>query len=292
MTNKPIATLGNFDGVHLGHQHMIKRVVELAKQQGSPSIVIVFEPQPLEYFSEDPPARLTTFHEKSVMFRSLGVDQVYCLDFNVEMASLSAESFVQDILAKRFSIGHLVVGDDFRFGHQKQGDLALLQALGAVHGFTSEGVGSIMVGSERVSSTGIREALKSGNLALAAQWLGRSYSMRGIVQKGDQRGRLLGYPTANLEPARVKVPLTGVFAVTVPGLGRGMANLGTRPTVDGFKTLLEVNIFDFNQSIYGQEIEVVFCHKIRDEQRFESLEALKAQIQADHTAVESYFHHG
>jgi riboflavin kinase/FMN adenylyltransferase len=290
-----IATLGNFDGVHVGHQQMIKTLVERANKANVPSMVIVFEPQPLEFLSDNPPARLTTFHEKSVIFKQMGVDQIHCLEFNQDLALMSPEDFIQSILSESLHIQHLVVGDDVHFGHQKRGDLALLQALGPQYGFTTEGLGSIMVGSERVSSTAVREALKAGNLARAEQLLGRPYSMRGVVQAGDQRGRLMGYPTANIDPARVRVPLTGVFAVKVlrhcdPEIG--MANLGTRPTIGGLKTLLEVNIFDFNESIYGQEIEVEFCHKIRDEQRFESMEALIAQIKADKLAVESYFHHG
>jgi riboflavin kinase/FMN adenylyltransferase len=318
-----IATLGNFDGVHLGHQQMIKTLVERAKEANVPSMVIVFEPQPLEFLSDNPPARLTTFHEKSVIFKQMGVSQIHCLEFNQDLALMSPEDFIQSILSESLHIQHLVVGDDVHFGHQKRGDLALLQALGPQYGFTTEGLGSIMVGSERVSSTAVREALKAGNLARAEQLLGHPYSIRGVVQAGDQRGRLMGYPTANIDPARVKVPLTGVFAVKVlrhcdaknvrhcepqakqstTGMDCfvgvpprndeiGMANLGTRPTIGGLKTLLEVNIFDFNESIYGQEIEVEFCHKIRDEQRFESMEALIAQIKADKLAVESYFHHG
>jgi len=291
-----VVTLGNFDGVHLGHQAMLQKMVKQAKEQGCPSMVVVFEPQPLEYFSAHPPARLTNYQEKCAIFETLGVDLVLCLDFNAELARMSAEDFVKKILVEALGIRHILVGDDFKFGQNRQGDLALLQRLGPDHGFTSEGLESIMNGLERVSSTGIREALKAAQFERAAQGLGRPYSMRGLVERGDQRGRLLGYPTANIAPGRITLPFTGVYAVKVHGLEDqallGMANLGTRPTVDGKKTLLEVNIFQFDQTLYGQSLEIEFCHKIREEQRFESLAALTAQIQADHLAVESYFHHG
>jgi riboflavin kinase/FMN adenylyltransferase len=291
-----VVTLGNFDGVHLAHQRMIQALVAQAHAWGVSSGVILFEPQPLEFFSELPPARLTSFEEKCQVLEGLGVDYVLRLEFNEAMAAMPAEAFVETVLVKALGVKHVLVGDDFRFGWQRQGDLALLTRLGTQHGFTTEGLASIMDGSDRISSTGVRQALKAGEFDRAARWLGRPYSMRGVVQHGDQRGRTLGYPTANLDPGRNPLPFTGVYAVKVHGLGPtpllGMANLGTRPTVDGRKTLLEVNIFNFDQTIYGQGIEVEFCHKIRNEQRFESLDALKAQIHADHLAVESYFHHG
>lgn len=291
-----VATLGNFDGVHRGHQHMLQETVALAQQRQCPSMLILFEPQPLEYFSPNPPARLTTLDEKCIEAAKLGLDIVLCLDFGPELASMSPEDFISMVLHEALAVSHLIVGDDFRFGRGREGDFALLQRLGAHYGFTSTGLGSIIDAGQRISSTRIREALKVGNFDLAARLLGRPYTMRGLVEQGDQRGRLLGYPTANMSPGRRMVPFTGVFGVKIHGLGSvpllGMANLGTRPTVDGQKTLLEVHIFHFNETIYGKTLEVEFCHKIRDEQRFASLDALKAQIQADHIAVESYFNHG
>lgn len=290
-----VATLGNFDGVHLGHQQMVQTVVQMSKAAQHPSMVILFEPQPLEYFSPTPPARLTTLDEKCALFEPLGVDYVLCLDFNAALASQTAEAFITTVLGQALAVTHVLVGDDFRFGKDRQGDLALLNILGPQCGFTSSGLGSIMDEGVRVSSTGIREALAAGDFTRAQRWLGRPYTMRGVVQEGDKRGRLIGYPTANIAPGRVVVPFKGVYAVKVHGLDKtywGMANLGTRPTVDGQKTLLEVHIFDFDEIIYGKSLEVEFCRKIRDEQRFSSLDALKTQIQADHIAVESYFHHG
>jgi riboflavin kinase/FMN adenylyltransferase len=275
---------------------MVQLLVALAQEQACPSMVILFEPQPLEFFSPEPPARLTTFDEKCAALEPLGVDTVLCLDFNEALAQMPAETFVESLLVKALGVRHVLVGDDFRFGRGRAGDLALLEAMGKEHGFTSQGLGSIMDGSDRISSSAIRGALKAGNFEAAARWLGRPYTMQGVVQQGDQRGRTLGYPTANLDPGRISLPFTGVYAVRVQGLGpealEGMANLGTRPTVDGRKTLLEVHLFHFDQTIYGRNITVEFCHKIRDEQRFESLAALRAQLQADHLAVESYFHHG
>lgn len=291
-----VVTLGNFDGVHIGHQHMLETTMVKAQEQGCPSLVIVFEPQPLEYFSSTPPARITHFDEKCEQLAKFNPDYLLCLPFNAELANLSPEAFVQSLFVDTLGVQHVVVGDDFRFGKDRAGDFAGLEALGQAHGFTIQGVGSIMEGGQRVSSTRIREALASGDFPLAASLLNRPYAMAGTVQQGDKRGRQLGYPTANIDPQRRVLPLQGVFAVKVHGLGQqpllGMANIGTRPTVDGRKTLLEVNIFNFDQDIYGQKLNIEFCHKIRNEQRFESLDALMAQIQADHLAVESYFHHG
>lgn len=290
-----IVTLGNFDGVHIAHQAMIKAIVSQAQQAGVPSMVILFEPQPAEFFTNTPPARLSTLVEKCQVIESLGVDFVLCLSFDATLASMSAHEFVKTILVDKLKIKHILVGDDFRFGHQREGDYSLLSRLGEDFGFTTESMHSIMGDGLRVSSTGVREALKQGDFEAAARLLGRSYTMRGQVVHGDERGRLLGYPTANVEPGRKVLPVLGVFAVKVHGLGsvyRGMANVGTRPTVDGLKTLIEVNLFDFNDTLYDKNIEIEFCKKIRDEQRFPSVDALKAQLNLDKTQVEAYFTHG
>lgn len=290
-----VLTLGNFDGVHIGHQAMIRRTVERAKSLNVPSIVIVFEPQPAEFFSGEPPARLTTFNEKCQAMAPLGVDAVLCLTFDNTMAELSAEDFVKTILVDKLKARHVLVGDDFRFGHARTGDHALLSRLGEAFGFTTEAMHSIMGDGFRVSSTQVRVALKAGDFETAARLLGRPYHIEGRVVHGDERGRLLGYPTANIEPSRLVLPLRGVFAVRVQVLGQayeGMANVGTRPTVDGLKTLIEVNLFDFNETIYDQDITVIFCAKMRDEQRFSSIDELKAQLNLDKTQVKAYFTHG
>lgn len=287
--------MGNFDGVHIGHQAMIRHMVGKARALNAPAIVIVFEPQPAEFFVSEPPARLTTFAEKCEAMAPLGVDAVLCLTFDKAMADLSAEDFVKTILVDTLRVKHVLVGDDFRFGHDRAGDYALLSSLGEAFGFTSEAMQSIMGDGFRVSSTQVRATLKTGDFEAAARLLGRPYHITGRVVHGDERGRLLGYPTANIEPGRKVLPLRGVFAVKVQVLGReykGMANVGTRPTVDGLKTLVEVNLFDFNESIYDQSINIIFCAKMREEQRFSSVDELKAQLNVDKTQVKAYFTHG
>lgn len=290
-----IATLGTFDGVHLGHRQMIQHVVAAAKAQQAPSLVMIFEPHPSEYFQETPPARITTLREKCAQLEKLGVDYVLCLHFNQKLSQLSAHDFVQQLLVDKLGVKAVMVGDDFRFGHQRQGDFALLKSLGDSLGFEAWQQATIAENGERVSSSRVREALKQGDFELAERLLGRPYSMLGRVYEGDKRGRLLGYPTANINPKRKVVPIRGVFAVEIQGLDKpyaGMANLGTRPTVSGTKTLLEVNIFDFKQDIYGRWLDIVFIEKIRDEKRFESLDALKAQIANDEQTVKGVMSHG
>lgn len=290
-----VVTLGNFDGVHIGHQAMIQHTADKAKSLNVHSIVIVFEPQPAEFFSPQPPARLTTFTEKCHAIELLGIDAVLCLNFDQALAELSAEDFVKTILVEKLNVKHVLVGDDFRFGHDRAGDYALLSRLGKAFGFTTEAMHSIMGDGLRVSSTQVRAALKAGDFEATTRLLGRPYHIEGQVIHGDERGRLLGYPTANLEPGRMVLPLSGVFAVKVQVLNHeyeGMANVGTRPTVDGLKTLIEVNLFDFNETIYDQWINIIFCEKMRDEQRFSSVDELKAQLNLDKTQVKAYFTHG
>lgn len=291
-----IITIGNFDGVHRGHQLMVQDIVTQAKALNVPSLVMLFEPQPMEFFSENPPARITTLTEKCDVLSKLGLDAVLCLPFDEDFAEKPAEAFVKDILVDKLKVKHVLIGDDFRFGHKRTGDFALLKTLGEQYGFTTVSLASIIENNARISSTQVREALKQGDFDRAQALLGRPYVMKGQVIKGDQRGRLLGFPTANIAPARKTLPMSGVFAVKVHGLAGGpkfgMANLGTRPTLDGKRTLLEINIYDFDQDIYGQTIEVEFCQKIRDEQRFDSVDALRTQITQDKVAVEDYFQHG
>ncbi len=285
---KAAITIGNFDGVHLGHQEMIKRVVAYARAHKVPSLVICFEPQPQEFFSTTPPARLTTYPEKQRFIRALGVDQIICLTFDEQFAQMKAEAFIQDILINQLKVSYVLVGEDFKFGYQRRGDINTLKAAAETYRFEFYAMPTMKHDHEKVSSTQIRTDLQLGLFKEAADLLGRPYSMSGIIIEGDKRGRQLGYPTANIDPNRKVLPLRGVFAVKVAGLDKpytGMANLGTRPTVDGRRTLLEVNIFDFDQDIYGKEIEVIFVQKIRDEQRFDSIEVLKDQIRQDEVAA-------
>lgn len=293
-----VATIGNFDGVHLGHQAVIRQVMDKAKELGLPVVVITFEPQPQEFFRpDDVPARLTRFREKLLVLESLFVDRVLCLRFNRHLASLTADEFVQRILVDGLGVKYLVVGDDFKFGRDRSGDFEYLQSIGPELGFEVSDTDSFSFAGERVSSTGIRTALETGDLLLAKQMLGRDYGMCGRVAHGDKRGRTIGFPTANIYLHRKSSPLYGVYSVQLhskhPQIGgrvvNGIANVGQRPTVGGTRTLLEVHLFDFEGDIYGAYVDVTFLQKIRDEHRFESFEALKAQIVRDVEQAKAFF---
>ena len=289
-----VATIGNFDGVHLGHQAVLGQLAEKGAAMGLPTTLITFEPQPHEYFiGKKAPARLTSFREKFVTLNRFAIDQVLVLYFNQRLASMEAEDFIQQILIDGLNVQHLVVGDDFRFGNQRKGDFTLLEEFGERDGFSVVSMTSFNVDGERVSSTAIRAALVDGDFDRAERLLGRHYHMTGIVAHGDKRGRQWGFPTANIRMQRKVIPLRGVFAVEVFGLEHepvfGVANLGTRPTIDGIRTLLEVHLFDFSDDIYGKRINVVFRYKIRDEERFDSFDELKEQIGRDVVVAKEYF---
>ncbi len=288
------ATIGNFDGVHLGHQAVLGQLAERADELCLPTTVITFEPQPQEYFApERCPPRLTRFREKLVALRRFSVDRLLCLRFDRRLAALTAEEFVRRVLVDGLGVRYLVVGDDFRFGRDREGDFGYLQEAGRRHGFQVAHMHTFEVAGRRVSSTRVRGALAAGDLALAEQLLGRPYRMLGRVAHGDKRGRTIGFPTANIFLHRNRTPVQGVFAVEVFGLEPepvyGVANVGTRPTVDGTRSLLEVHLFDFSDDIYGRQVAVDFLHKLRDEQRFESFEALKAQILEDAAQARAWF---
>ncbi len=282
-----VLTIGNFDGLHLGHRAVIKKLAERGEKLALPVVVMTFEPQPLEYFlGENAPSRLMRLREKVIPFAKLPVDDLVILRFNQHFANYDAEQFIADVLVKQLNVKHLVVGDDFHFGKARRGNFAMLKDKGALFGFDVEDTGSYQIDGLRVSSTLIRDALGDGNLALAEKLLGCCYSVCGRVAHGDKRGRTIGYPTANIQMFRKNTPVNGVFAVTLTGIdGRefeGVANVGTRPTVDGGdKVILEVYLFDFDREIYGHYVEVHFKQKIRDEMRFQSLDELKAQIVKD-----------
>ncbi len=289
-----VATIGNFDGIHLGHQKVIQQLLEKARQLNWPSLVITFEPLPQEYFRNSAaPARILRFREKLTLLEKLGVDRVLCLLFNAKLANLSAENFVSEILHHQLGIKWLIVGDDFHFGHNRQGDFPLLQKMGASLGFQVSGTDTLLYAGQRVGSSHVRTALAQGDLQLTAQLLGRHYSMCGRVIYGDQRGRQLGFPTANVALRRRVIPIQGVYAVLVHGLDAkpvpGVANVGNRPTVDGNRSLLEVYLLNFNKEIYGQRLEVEFLQKLRDEQKFASLDLLKAQILQDVIHAKKFF---
>ncbi|MDY6992921.1 MAG: bifunctional riboflavin kinase/FAD synthetase [Pseudomonadota bacterium] len=282
-----VATIGNFDGVHLGHQRVLQQLTLKAQQLNLPTVVMIFEPQPQEFFTpEQAPPRLTRLREKlSVINHYHPVDKVLCLRFNAQLARLSPAEFIHRILLKGLNIKHLVIGDDFRFGQGRQGDFMTLQQAGQHYGFTIERWHTFLLDNQRVSSTRVRQALAQGDLSAAQRLLGRPYSLWGRVGYGHQRGRLLGFPTANIALHRLSSPINGVFTVYVHGLSSipvaGIANLGKRPTVDGKQLLLEVHLFNFNDTIYQHSVEVELVAKLRDEQKFASLEDLKQQIQED-----------
>lgn len=289
-----VLTIGNFDGLHLGHRTVINKLAEQGRALNLPVVVMTFEPQPLEYFlGENAPSRLMRLREKVISCQQLPVDHLLVVKFNRCFANYDAERFIDELLIQRLNVKHLVVGDDFHFGKARRGNFALLKEHGQRHGFTVEDTGSYMLDGLRISSTAIRDALGVGDLAAAEIMLGQRYSVCGRVSHGDQRGRTIGYPTANIQLFRKNTPVNGVFAVTMTGLDGneypGIANVGTRPTFAGSsKAVLETHLFDFDKDIYGQYVEVHFVKKIRDEQRFASLEALTAQIHKDVQAAKLF----
>lgn len=280
-----VLTVGNFDGVHLGHRALLDHLFARAAELGVPSMLLTFEPQPREFFAGAMvPARLTRFREKIMLLRETALDRVLCLPFNDRTRNMSAEWLIDVLLTERLGIRHVVVGDDFRFGKDQQGDYRMLEAAGDRYGFGVSHIGTLTFAGERISSSRIREVLANGDFELAAKLLGHPYFIMGRVVYGRQLGRQLGVPTANIRLQRYRAALEGVYAVRVDGLEQtydGVANIGIRPTVDGKEPLLEVHLFDFNGDLYGRLLSVRFVRKIREERTFDGLEALKVQIHAD-----------
>ncbi|MDD2743760.1 MAG: bifunctional riboflavin kinase/FAD synthetase [Rhodocyclaceae bacterium] len=286
--------IGNFDGVHRGHAALLMHLVDAARAADLPATVLTFEPHPREFFApESAPARLSTLREKLELLAEAGVEQVMVCRFNAKFAALSAQQFIDSVLVAGLCTRHLIIGDDFRFGKARVGDFSLLQSAGAVAGFSVEAMSSVTVDGERASSSAVRKALAAGDMAQAASLLGRPYVIDGSVRHGDKIGRQLGFATANIRIKHNPLPMSGVFAVEVAGLGDkplpGVANLGIRPTLGGTRPLLEVHLFDFERDIYGAHLSVRFVHKLRNEQRFPNLDALKAQIAADAAAARAFF---
>lgn len=291
-----VATIGNFDGVHSGHQVILQRLANRAKTLGVPGCVIIFEPQPLEYFRpDDAPIRLTRLRDKLELFAAAGVDQVLCLAFNRKFQQLSADAFVQQVLVQALNIRHLQVGDDFRFGCDRSGDYDFLQQAGSRYGFSVEPTHTVALNGQRISSTLVREKLSQGDFATAEQLLGRPYSINGRVMHGQKLGRQLGVPTANIQLKRRHAPLRGVYVVSVRLQdGRslpGVANIGMRPTVEQQSEIahLEVHLLEFDEDLYGQQLAVTFHHKLRDEERFATLDKLKAAIEQDVVRAREYW---
>jgi riboflavin kinase/FMN adenylyltransferase len=280
-----VLTIGAYDGLHLGHQAMLSRLIERAAAASEPAVVVTFEPMPREYLQpQDPPARLTSLRERWHILQGWPLDYLCVLRFAAALRNLSAQEFAR-LLAQRLGARSIVVGHDFRFGRQGAATAEVLAQAGRTLGFEVEVLPAVTLGGERISSSGVRAALAAGDFARAARWLGRPWSMRARVVAGRRLGRDLGFPTANLPLKRRRAPVAGVFAVRVHGIAgtglAGVASLGTRPTVAGTEALLEAHVFDFQGDLYGREIAVEFVAKLRDEAHFASLDALTAQMHAD-----------
>jgi len=281
-----VVTIGTFDGIHLGHQALLSRLCKHAARQSRPAMLLTFEPMPREYLRpESPPARLTSWRERWHILGSCGIDYMCVLRFGERLRNLSGKDFAA-LLAEQLHARWVVVGHDFRFGRLGEATASSLATSGAALGFDVDVVPPVLLDGVRVSSSGVRDALSKGDLALARSWLGRPYSMTGRVVQGNQLGRKLGFPTANLRTGRRRVPVAGIFAVRVHGVAAdplpGVASLGTRPTIaGGGEMLLEAHLFDFAGNLYGREIEVEFVSKLRDEEHFADLDALVVQMDKD-----------
>ena len=280
-----VATIGGFDGVHRGHQALLSALNEKALELQLPSMVISFKPMPREFFMKDKaPGRLQNFRDKFQLLADNDVGVFTCLRFDASLQSMSATAFVEDVLHRTLRVRWLLVGHDFRFGRGREGDIEQLRTLGAAHDFDVEEFSAFRIDGNRVSSTLVREALLAGNLDMARSLLGRPYSITGRVVRGNQLGRTLGFPTANIRinPA---ISLRGIFAVRVTGAGLvdapAVASIGTRPAVNGVEPLLEVFIFNFTGDLYHQQLKVDFVARLRDEKWFPSLDALKEQMLID-----------
>ena len=291
-----IATIGNFDGLHQGHQSIIHHVIDDARRRQLSSIVITFEPTAKEYFlREQAPARLFTLREKLQHLKELGPDICVVLRFNQHLAQMPAEDFVKDILLTSLGIKKLYVGDDFKFGYQRQGDIHLLREMAANCHFEVTDTESIQLGHARISSTLIRDKLKQGLFTEASQLLTRPYAISGKVFHGDKKGRTIGFPTANILLHRQTLPLHGVFAVSAQSAHKqwnGVANVGHRPTVNGTRDQCEVHLFDCDEDLYGQRLNIRFYKKIREEQKFSGLDTLLEQIKIDVEQAKNYFSKG
>ncbi|MFL6602723.1 MAG: bifunctional riboflavin kinase/FAD synthetase [Steroidobacteraceae bacterium] len=281
-----VVTIGTFDGIHLGHRALLNRLCEDAVRLSRPAMVLTFEPMPREYLlPERPPARLTSWRERWRVLGGCGIDYMCVLRFDERLRNLSGAEFAA-LLANQLHSHRVVVGHDFRFGRKGEATAEALAVSGQALGFEVDVVPPVLLGGARISSSGVREALARGDFELARSWLGRPYSMTGRVVRGNQLGRKLGFPTANLRTGRRRVPVAGIFAVRVHGVSSsplpGVASLGTRPTVDGGgEMLLEAHVFDFAGDLYGREIEVEFVSKLREEERFADLDALVVQMNTD-----------
>jgi riboflavin kinase/FMN adenylyltransferase len=286
--NGCVATIGKFDGVHLGHQLILDQLRKKAEELSVASVAIVIEPHPEEFFASDPsqcPARLSLIDEKLAVIEGCGIDYAFVLRFDRELSRLSAEAYIRDILVDGLGIAAFIIGDDFRFGYQRGGDFALLQREGLAHGFEVIESSTYERNGQRISSTYVRDRLQEGDFALVEQLLGRPYTISGEVIKGQQLGSQIGFPTCNIDPKRRRMPILGVFACQVRVNDTYLpaaVNIGFRPTVqESGGALLEAHLLDFSGDLYGKRLEVVFLAKVRDEMKFDSVDALKQQLGED-----------
>ncbi len=292
---QPIAlTIGNFDGVHLGHQALLKQLHEAAQARGLPTAVLVFEPYPREFFTpQQAPTRLTSMREKLELLAALGVDRVHVCRFNSRFAQMSAADF-SHALHEKMAAKFVLIGDDFRFGSGRSGDFALMEKIGAQHGFAVQAMHSVLLDDIRISSTAVRAALADGDLRTARRFLGRDYSISGRVEHGHGLGKQLGFPTANIQLQHNRPPLSGIFVVRVQGDDlppmQGVASLGVRPTISPTgKPVLEVHLFNFERQIYNKHLRVDFLHKLRDEEKYPDLQSLTQQIALDVNNAKQWF---
>jgi riboflavin kinase/FMN adenylyltransferase len=293
-TQPVVLTIGNFDGVHLGHQALLNELLSAGKELGLPAAVMIFEPHPREYFDpQQAPVRLTSLREKLELFDSLGMDRVHVCRFNANFAQMNAVEFINALHEKLFA-RFVLIGDDFRFGSGRAGDFSLMQEIGAMHGFAVKAVHSVKQDGVRVSSTAVRAALAAGQMRTAQRYLGRHYSISGRVVHGDGMGKKLGFPTANIQLKHNRPPLSGIYVVNAHaeghGVMQGVASLGVRPTVkhDG-KPVLEVHLFEFSQQIYGKHLRVEFFQKLREEEKYPDVETLTRQIAMDVMNAKKWF---
>ena len=292
---QPVAlTIGNFDGVHLGHQALLEQLRAAARARALPAAVMVFEPHPREFFTpQQAPTRLTNMREKLELFAALGMDRVHVCRFNARFAQMSAADFIH-ALHEKLSSRFVLIGDDFRFGSKRAGDFALMEKIGSQHGFEVQAMHSVLHGGVRISSTAVRTALAEGNMRVAQSYLGRPYSISGRVEHGDGMGKRLGFPTANIQLKHNRPPVSGIFVVRVQGDDmppmQGVASLGVRPTMrtDG-RPVLEVHVFDFVRQIYNKHMRVDFLHKLRDEEKYPDVETLTRQIALDVQNAKQWF---
>jgi riboflavin kinase/FMN adenylyltransferase len=291
----PVAlTIGNFDGIHRGHQAMLERLVHEARRRTLVSCVLTFEPHPREFFApQSAPTRLTSLREKLELLAARGIERVHVERFTQSFAALAPEAFVERVLANRLKARWLLIGEDFRFGAKRAGNIVLLKSLSARHGYEVDIMPAVTRTGVRVSSSAVRAALASGDLAAAEGLLGRPYAISGRVVHGRKLGRTLGYATANVQLKHNRPPLTGIYAVKVHGIDAaprpGVASLGVRPTITASgRAVLEVHLFDFSDDLYAAHVRVEFLHKIRDEEKYSDLETLKAQIARDCEAAKTF----